>query len=244
MAESAQGGDGGAVVLLSGGLDSVTLLYHVVRQLGRSPVYALSYNYGQRHARELDCARHQAAAAGVDGHRVIDLSVLGDLLKDGSALIAGGAAVPDLVDLTQDQLSQPPTYVPNRNMILLAMAAACAEAQGIRDVFYGAHAEDEYGYWDCTKTFLDRINNLLELNRGNTVRILAPFLAASKADILKAGLGLGVDYADTWSCYRGGQTPCGTCPTCVERLNAFRDAGVQDPLPYPNTARQEPDTER
>ncbi len=222
----------GAVILLSGGLDSTTLLHHVVHTLGRGPVHALSFHYGQRHARELDCARWQAAAAGVTEHRVIDLAFLGDLLKAGSALIAGGAEVPGLDELDEEQLAQPPTYVPNRNMVLLAMAAAYAEAQGIGDVFYGAQAQDEYGYWDCTTAFLDRINAVLALNRGQAVTIHAPFVAMKKADIIKTGFDLDVDFSHTWSCYRGGEKACGTCPTCVERFRAFRELGAEDPLPY------------
>lgn len=220
-----------AVVLLSGGLDSTTLLHHVVRVLGRGPVQALSFNYGQRHARELECARWQAAAVGAE-HRIIDLAFLGELLAPGSALLDGGPPVPDLQDLDATQLSQPPTYVPNRNMLLLAIAAAYAETYGTADVFYGAQAQDAYGYWDCTAEFLERFNAVLALNRGRAVHVHAPFVDLKKADILRRGLDLGVDYAHTWTCYRGGPTACGTCPTCVERLRAFAQAGLEDPLPY------------
>jgi 7-cyano-7-deazaguanine synthase len=203
-----------------------------VYTLGRAPVHALSYDYGQRHVRELECARWQAHAAGVTEHRVIGLAFLGELLKGGSALIAGGADVPDLDDLDDAQLVQPPTYVPNRNMMLLSMAAAYAEAKGIRDVFYGAQAQDEYGYWDCTAAFLERINATLALNRGEAVTVHAPFVQLKKVEIVRIGMALGVDYGHTWTCYRGGETACGTCPTCVERRNAFRDAGVEDPVPH------------
>ena len=224
-----------AVVLLSGGVDSTVLLFHVIREIGRGPVHALSFNYGQRHAKELECARKQAAAARVAQHRVIDLSFLGDLLKGGSALLQGGRAVPDLEDLGADQLAQPPTYVPNRNMMLLAIAAAYAEANNIRDVYYGAQAQDEYGYWDCTAEFLERINQVLALNRNEPVSVHAPFVRMRKAETVKKGLDLGVDFAQTWSCYRGREKACGACPTCIERLNAFREAGIQDPLPYEKT---------
>lgn len=224
-----------AVVLLSGGVDSTVLLHHVVRNLGHAPVHALSYHYGQRHSKELDCARRQAAAAGVAVHRIINLSLLGELLKAGTTLLEGGAPVPDLQDLDESQLTQPPTYVPNRNMILLSMAAAYAEANDIHDAFYGAQAQDEYGYWDCTAVFVERLNHTLSLNRAQPVRIHAPFVTMKKAETVKLGLSLGVDFAQTWSCYRGGNVACGTCPTCVERLNAFRAAGAQDPLPYAET---------
>lgn len=218
-----------AVVLLSGGLDSSVLIHWVARQLGGMPLVAVSFDYGQRHARELDCAHAQARLAGAAEHLLLDLHFLQPLLCGGSALIQGGEPVPDLAALDASRLDQPPTYVPNRNMMLLSIAAACAEARGIRDVFYGAQAQDEYGYWDCTQDFLARINSVLSLNRRDTVVLHAPFVAKAKAEIVELGVELGVDFAQTWSCYRGGDTPCGTCPTCVERRNAFARAGVLDP---------------
>jgi 7-cyano-7-deazaguanine synthase len=223
---------GPAVVLISGGLDSSVLLHHVARALGREPVHALSFNYGQRHSKEIACAGWQCRAARVAEHRVLDLSFLGELIGQASALVAGGRAVPDLEKLAQDELDQPPTYVPNRNMVLLSIAAAYAEARKARDVFYGAQALDEYGYWDCTTAFLDRLNAVLNLNRRDPVTIHAPFIRMKKAETVKLGLELGVDFSQTWSCYRGGDKACGACPTCVERLKAFREAGVSDPLTY------------
>ena len=220
----------GAVVLLSGGLDSSVLLHHVARELCRGPVHALSFDYGQRHGRELDCASAQAVAAGCAAHAVIPLGFFGPLVAGATALVDGGAAVPDLKDLDEEALRQPPTYVPNRNMMLLSLAAAYAEAQGIQDVYYGAQAQDEYGYWDCTRDFLGAINGVLRLNRGNAVTVHAPFVASPKAESVRLGLRLGVDFGQTWSCYRGGERPCGTCPTCVERVNAFAANGVADPL--------------
>lgn len=219
-----------AVVLLSGGLDSTVLLHHVARNLCHGPVHALSFDYGQRHARELACARVQAVLAGCASHEVIPLGFLGPMLAPASTLIAGGAPVPDLKDLDEDALRQPPTYVPNRNMMLLSLAAAYAEAQGIADIYYGAQAQDEYGYWDCTAEFLTRVNAVLALNRARPVTVHAPFVASPKAESVRLGLALGVDFAQTWSCYRGGDTPCGTCPTCVERDNAFATNGIRDPL--------------
>lgn len=220
------------VVLLSGGVDSSVLIRDVARNLAGCSIHALSFHYGQRHARELDCARKQAVSVGAAQHHVVDISFLGALLREGSALLQGGAAVPDLADVSERDRAQPPTYVPNRNMVLLSMAAAYAETHHIQDVFYGAHAQDEYGYWDCTRDFLARMNAVLALNRGAPVTIHAPFLDKSKAEMLRLGFELGVDFAQTWSCYRGGGVACGTCPTCVERLNAFEAAGRADPLPY------------
>lgn len=220
-----------AVVLLSGGMDSSTLLHYVAKRLDRTPLYALSFLYGQRHAKELDCARAQAETVGAAEHRVVDIAFLGDLLKGATALLEG-VDVPDLEALDADQLDQPPTYVPNRNMMLLSIAASYAEAKDAPTVFYGAQALDEYGYWDCTTDFVARLNHTLALNRRTSVAVEAPFARMKKSESLRIGLELGVDYAQTWSCYRGEDVACGTCPTCVERLNAFRDAGLDDPLPY------------
>ncbi len=224
-----------AVVLLSGGMDSSALLHHVVKTLDRRPVHAISCDYGQRHVRELDCAAWQALAAGAEHHRILDVAFLGDLVKGGSSLVHGGAEVPDLASVAAPDREQPSTYVPNRNLILLALAAAYAEARGITDVYYGAQAQDEYGYWDCTAEFVERLNQVLALNRRAPIVVHAPFAAMRKAESLRLGLDLGVDYGHTWSCYRGEGKACGTCPTCVERLNAFREVGIADPLDYETT---------
>jgi 7-cyano-7-deazaguanine synthase len=219
-----------AVVLLSGGVDSATLLHYVARRLGVPEVHALSIVYGQKHARELEMARWQAAAAGVASHRVLDLSCFADLTRGGSALTDAALPVPDLSDLSDETRRQPPTYVPHRNLVLLALACAMAESLRAGDVFYGAQAQDEYGYWDCTEEFVARLNGLLSLNRGTAVRVRGPFCGRSKAEVVKIGLELGVDYRHTWTCYRGEEEPCGSCPSCAERAGAFRQLGIDDPL--------------
>jgi len=211
-----------AVVLLSGGVDSTTILYYVRKRLDVKNVYAVSFLYGQKHSRELVMAKWQARAANVVEHRVLDISFFGKMIAGSSALTDKSISVPDLKDLLPAEKRQPMTYVPNRNMILLSLAAAYAEARGVRDVYYGAQAQDEYGYWDCTVDFVTKINDLLRLNRRKAVKVVAPFAGMSKADVVEIGMALGVDYAHTWSCYRGGREPCGTCPSCVERENAFR----------------------
>ena len=219
-----------AVVLLSGGLDSTTLLFYVVRRLGVGRVHALSFDYGQKHVREIGSARFQAEAAGVVAHQVIDLGLFRELASTGSVLTDPTRGVPAFAAVPKDQLRQPPTYVPNRNLILLSLAAAYAEAQGVRDLYYGAQTQDEYGYWDCTGEFVDRMNAVLALNRGASVRVHAPFAGWRKVQELRLGLELGIDYGRTWSCYRGGDRPCGECPACVERAGAFRELGQPDPL--------------
>ena len=220
----------GAVVLLSGGMDSTVLLHHVAKDLGVGPLHVLAFNYGQRHVRELACAEMQAGLAGAESFRVVDMRFVGEMVAAGTTLVTGGGEVPDLADLDDTELAQPPTYVPNRNMMLLSLAAAYAEAQGVRDVYYGAQAHDEYGYWDCTADFLERVNAVLALNRGEAVRVHAPFVGETKSCLVTRGVALGVEFGRTWSCYRGGESPCGTCPTCVERAKAFAEAGVVDPL--------------
>ena len=220
-----------ATVLLSGGLDSTVLLHHVARTAGHAPLHVLSFDYGQKHRRELEMARWQAGQVReVKEHQVVDLAFFGGLVNAASALLCGGPAIPDLAGLTAQARQQPPTYVPNRNMILLAIAAAFAEARQCSVVFYGAQLQDQYGYWDCTPEFVGKINEVLGLNRGHAVRIEAPFTGKRKAEVVRLGLDLGVDFAHTWSCYRGEGSPCRTCPTCVERSRAFAEVRVADPL--------------
>jgi len=222
---------GPVLVLLSGGLDSSTLLHHVVKDLGVKHVIALSFDYGQRHDRELKAAAAQAQSlTEVIEHVVMDIHFLGAAIAQGSSLVRGGAEVGDLSELKPGEETQPPTYVPNRNMTLLSLAAACAEARGATEVYYGAQAQDEYGYWDCTEDFLIRINSVLALNRRDAVHIHAPFVHWRKADVVRAALRLGVKVEDTWTCYRGGEKSCGTCPSCVERRKAFLEAGSVDPV--------------
>ncbi len=212
-----------AVVLLSGGVDSTTLLYYIRKRLNVVNIYALSFLYGQKHFRELTMAEWQAKAVHVAEHQVIDISFFGSLLEGASALTDRSIPVPDLGKLNAEQKRQPPTYVPNRNMVFLSLAAAYAEARGVRDIFYGAQAQDEYGYWDCTVDFVRKINDVLRLNRRGAVRVHAPFAGMSKAYVVRMGTRLGVDYAHTWSCYRGGRIPCGRCPSCMERKKAFKN---------------------
>ncbi len=211
-----------AVVLLSGGMDSTTLLFHVRQTLGVADIHALTFLYGQKHARELAMARWQAQAVG--GTRLAEWTLaMPDGVAAASALTNPATAVPDLAAIPTDERDQPITYVPNRNMMFLTLAAAYAEAQGIADVFYGAQAQDEYGYWDCTQTFAERINAVLALNRRRPVTVHAPFSTMTKRDVVRIGRTLGVDYDRTWSCYRGENQPCGACPSCVERERALGD---------------------
>jgi 7-cyano-7-deazaguanine synthase len=220
-----------AVVLLSGGLDSTVLLHWVAQRSGCARIHVLSFDYGQKHAVELAAARWQCARLPqVTTHQVLPLGFFAELLGGASALVDGGPPVPALTELDETARQQPPTYVPNRNMVLLSLAASFAEARSAGTIFYGAQAQDEYGYWDCTPEFIKTINRTLALNRRNPVQVEAPFASWRKSEIVRLGMTLGVDFAHTWSCYRGEARPCRSCPTCVEREAAFREAGGSDPL--------------
>jgi 7-cyano-7-deazaguanine synthase len=217
-----------SVVIVSGGMDSVTLLHHLIKEEQRKPA-VITFLYGQKHNKEINYAKSQTSLLGCREHMVLDLALLLPLFAH-SALVIGGAAVPDAGEVLGDP--QPATYVPNRNMIFLALAAAYAETHGVGDVFYGAQRHDLYGYWDTTPQFLEQLNQVYRLNRKTPIKIQAPFVTYSKTDILRKGLELGVDYSQTWSCYQGRETACGRCPTCAERLQAFEALGIPDPLPY------------
>jgi len=221
-----------SVAIVSGGMDSVTLLHYLVRRLGRTPA-VLTFTYGQKHRKEVALARYQAESLGCVAFRQIDLSPLAPAFAS-SALVSPQLAIPDMAAVQGDP--QPLTYVPNRNLIFLSIAAAYAEAQGVTDVFYGAQRHDLYGYWDTTPEFVQRLNALLALNRKNAINVQTPFVHFSKADILRLGIELGVDYAKTWSCYEGETLACGVCPTCAERLQAFAEVGQRDPMPYRSSA--------
>ncbi len=215
-----------AVVLLSGGLDSATTL-----ALARSDgfaCFALTVDYGQRHRRELDAARRVAAALGAAEHRVVelDLSQFG-----GSALTDSTIAVPD-----QPSDGIPVTYVPARNTIFLALALGWAEVLGACDIFIGANAVDYSGYPDCRPVFIDAFERLANLAtragvEGETLRVHAPLIDLSKAEIIRRGAALGVDYAVTLSCYdpRPDGAPCGVCDACRLRAKGFAEAGLSDP---------------
>lgn len=217
-----------AVLCLSGGLDSVTLLHYAHKALGFDKVHCASFHYGQRHLKELACAEWQADL--FDDHFMeIPMPPLEYSAAKMSALSSfGDIPVPALDQVMGDP--QPVTYVPFRNLVFLASCLSIAEAVGATRVLYGAQRHDLYGYWDTTPEFVKAVNGVVELDRRNKMAVDAPFVSFSKADVLKWGLANGVDYSKTWSCYKGEERPCGVCPTCRERLAAFEANGVTDPL--------------
>ena len=217
------------VAVVSGGLDSAVLASHL-RDDGWD-LRLLSFDYGQRHAKELDCAGVLAARLGAR-HDVVDLRSVGRLLG-GSALTDSSVDVPD-GHYTDESMRA--TVVANRNAVFVQVAVGVAVAEGAAAVALGIHAGDHAIYPDCRPEFVDAAEHLaLVANEGFAVggfTVLAPFLRWSKADIVRRGAELGVPFADTWSCYKGGDLHCGTCGTCTERREAFDLAGVDDPTTY------------
>lgn len=218
------------VVVLSGGLDSTTLAFQTRAEGDR--VTALSVDYGQRHgAQELRAATAIATAIGVP-HEVVDLSPLRRLLS-GSALTDDAVEVPDGHYTHQ---SMRVTVVPNRNALLLDLAVALAVARRADAVAIGAHSGDHPIYPDCRPEFISAFQRAARLaNAGflpDEFEVLAPFAGMSKTDIVRLGAGLHVPFDVTWSCYHGGDEHCGVCGTCVERREAFAEAGVPDPTSY------------
>jgi 7-cyano-7-deazaguanine synthase len=215
-----------AIVLLSGGLDSTTVLAMAIRD--GFEVTTLSADYGQRHAAELGCAKRVATAFGVR-HVVSRVDMFG-----GTALIPGGSEVPKAG--ASDGI--PVTYVPARNTILLSLATALAEVIGAFDIFIGVNAVDYSGYPDCRPEYVEAFERMANLAtkaavEGLRLRLHAPLIALTKTQIIQAGIGMGVDYALTSSCY--DPTPagaCGLCDSCRIRISGFVDAGVTDPITY------------
>lgn len=217
-----------SVVLLSGGLDSSIALHLAARE--SRAVYALSVRYGQQHEKELACARWQAAAAGVVEHHVVDLSLAS---WGGSALTDPGEAI-EPGDLQRSET--PNTYVPARNMVFISVAASLAEAVGASAIYLGVSEADYSGYVDCRAAFIEAmsaaVNAGTERKRtsGEPIVLETPFLHMRKADEVRLAAELGVDLAHTWTCYSGGDAPCGECDSCLLRARAFAEAGVDDPL--------------
>ena len=218
-----------AVVLLSGGLDSVTVL--ALAQEQGFDCYALSLDYGQRHNAELHAAKQLARAAGVHAHKVIKLG-LGDF--GGSALTDDAIAVPD-----HAEPGIPVTYVPARNTVFLSLALGWAEVLGAWDLFIGVNAVDYSGYPDCRPAFIAAFEQLAQLatrggDEGGHFRIHAPLIELSKADIIREGTRLGIDYARTVSCYSADAEGrgCGHCDACRLRTEGFSNAGIPDPTRY------------
>lgn len=228
-----------SLCVLSGGLDSTILTYLTQLRAGSKQVEAITFDYGQRQDREIARARDFCFSAGIEHHR-IDLRSFGEACKDSSANLNPDREMPTIHEVLADP--QPATYVPNRNMVLMAIAAAVAESREISRIHVGLQMHDTYGYYDTTCEFVDSINGTLSMNRKNRIQVYAPFGKLSKRDELE--LLFGIDKNEhrirnillkTLTCYDPtDEGSCGVCPSCSERLKAFQDIGFKDPLPYRN----------
>lgn len=213
------------VVVLSGGMDSATLLWHLAAQ--GHDLSAVTINYGQRHGREILAAQSLAQTAGVNW-TLVELPGLLKVMRHSSQTDPE-IAVPE--GHYEDQTMRL-TVVPNRNMLLLAVATAHAVSTSADAVAYGAHSGDHAIYPDCRADFVYAMKQVMKTCDYRPIQLMAPFLSMDKGDIALMGASLKVPYEDTWTCYKGSQLACGKCGACQERLEAFAKAGVTDPLPY------------
>jgi len=211
------------VIILSGGMDSVTLLYAKKEDIA----LAVTFDYGSNHAaKEIDCARWHCEKLGIK-HIIIPLSFMHQYFK--SSLLAGGDAIPEGHYADENMKS---TVVPFRNGIMLAIACGLAESRGMKKVYIANHAGDHDIYPDCRAAFIESMSEAMSYGTYEHIKVAAPFTSLTKGDIAHIGSEIGVDYTHTYSCYKGGAKHCGKCGTCVERKEAFEQAGVADPTEY------------
>ena len=226
-----------ALVLFSGGLDSTTCLALAVERYGADEVLALSVSYGQKHTKEIEAAKAVAAHYGVTLQTLDLAAIFADsdcsLLKGSTQEIPKESYAEQLTETDGKPVS---TYVPFRNGLFLSSAASIALSHGCEVIYYGAHADDAAGnaYPDCSQDFNDAINQAIFLGSGKQLRVEAPFVGKTKADVVAEGLRLHAPYALTWSCYEGGDRPCGLCGTCRDRAAAFAANGIADPALSPD----------
>ncbi|EAT12247.1 7-cyano-7-deazaguanine synthase QueC [Bermanella marisrubri] len=213
-----------AVVIYSGGMDSFTLLNKVVKE--GYDVYALTFNYGQKHVKEVEVAKTVCQQLNVP-HKILDISPINELMQSSS--LVGSEEVPEGHYEAENMKS---TVVPNRNMILLSLAIGYAVDIKASKVYYGAHSGDHAIYPDCRPEFVHAMNAVAGIANYEHVSIETPYLNSSKGEILKDGLSMGLSYEHTWTCYNGREKACGKCGACVERLEAFEENQATDPLAY------------
>ncbi len=212
------------VVIYSGGMDSFTVLNRALQD-GKQ-VYALSFNYGQRHVKELDYASKVCKNLDIP-HKVINISAINELLAGSS--LTDDISIPEGHYAAENMQS---TVVPNRNMILLSLAVGYAVSVSASQVYYGAHAGDHTIYPDCRPEFVNKMNDVCQIANYEPVEIISPYLKVNKSAILTDGISMGLDYSQTWTCYNGRSQACGKCGACQERLEAFDDNQITDPLSY------------
>ncbi|WP_258241189.1 7-cyano-7-deazaguanine synthase QueC [Pseudidiomarina homiensis] len=213
------------VVIYSGGMDSFTVLHRAIRD--GHDVYALSFDYGQRHVKELTVAAEVTRGLNIP-HKIVDITAINELISN-SSLTSTSTAIPEG---HYEEASMQSTVVPNRNMILLSLAIGYAVSIGAEAVYYGAHSGDHAIYPDCRPEFVQRMNDVSRIANYEPIEIAVPYLTNDKAEILRDGLAMGLDYKNTWTCYNGRDKACGKCGACVERLEAFTANNTVDPLAY------------
>ena len=218
------------VIPISGGLDSTIILHHAKKDLNFDEIYGVSFDYGQRHLRELKCAGYQCNEVGIDDHKVLDISFVKDIATTSSLTNH------DIdVAKTKDVLGDPQTvnYVPFRNMMMLSICCAYAESVGAGTVFHGAALVDsQAGYWDGSQEFLENLNNVVSLNRRDRISVEAPLIKLSKREIIELGINLRVDFANTHTCYSGNKIADASNPASSSRIKGFIEAGYIDPVKY------------
>lgn len=228
-----------ALVLNSGGVDSTTCVGIAVDKYGKNNVITASLYYGQKHDKEIECARKVAQYYGVK-HIEEDISNVMKYAKDVCTLMKGGDEIEHksyAEQIAENGEGRVATYVPFRNGLFLSIATAYADAlfpgEEVK-IYYGAHADDAAGqaYADCSPEFADAMNKAINIGTYGKISIERPLINMNKAEVIRAGLALSVPYELTWSCYEGGEKACGTCGTCIDRLNAFHLNGVKDPIEY------------
>ena len=221
-----------AVVLFSGGVDSTTCLGMAIDKYGKENVIALSISYGQKHLKEIEASDKIASYYGVE-HLRMDLEKI-FAYSDCSLLRHSDQEIPEesyAKQLEKTDGKPVSTYVPFRNGLFLSCAASIALSKECNVIYYGAHADDAAGsaYPDCSSDFNNAINEAIYLGSGKQIKVVAPFINATKDQVVKKGLEINVPYKYTWSCYEGGEKPCGKCGTCIDRAKAFELNGIKDP---------------
>ena len=222
-----------AIILLSGGMDSATTLG--VAKSKERELYTISFNYGQKHTEEIECAKKLSERYEVKEHKIIDISFLEDIVKNKSALV--GSSSVDLPENREESemVNIPTSYVPFRNTIFMSIAVAWAESMGVEEIYLGINALDYSGYPDCRPEYIMALETLIERGtkmgvEGFKMTVYTPLLKKSKKDIVLMATDLKVPLELTWSCYKGENEPCGVCDSCILRAKGFKEAGVKDPL--------------
>lgn len=212
-----------SVIILSGGMDSVTLLHEYKERIA----LAVTFDYGSNHAKkEIAFAKEHCTELGIE-HIIIPLAFIHDYFK--SSLLEGAEAIPEG---NYDDENMKSTVVPFRNGIMLSIACGLAESKGLHRVMIANHGGDHAIYPDCRQAFIESMSAAMQNGTYEGVSVFAPYTNITKSDIARHGAEIGVDYRKTWSCYKGGDKHCGKCGTCTERKEAFKEAGVEDPTEY------------